>query len=191
MEHCQSSKFKKANNEGKGTKLGPKVGVSKKLKFQGKCFSCGNQGHKFVDCRLSKRNKHKEVNVVDGITKDVSKWWINTSTTHHVCFDKKMFSIFELVETREKVFMGNSLTSKIKGQGKMVLKMMSRKELTLTNVLYVPEIRKNLVSSSLLNSHGFHMVFELDKFVLSKSGMCVRKGYMSDGMWKLNVNDYR
>ena len=60
--------------------------------------------------------------------------------------------------------------------------MTYEKELTLTNVLYITEIRKNLVSGSLLNSHGFRMVFELDKFVLSKSGIYVRKGYMSDGM---------
>ena len=59
--------------------------------------------------------------------------------------------------------------------------------MTLTNVLYIPEIRKNLVSGSLLNSHGFRLVFELDKFVLSKSGMYIEKLYMSDGMWKLNV----
>ena len=83
--------------------------------------------------------------------------------------------------------MGNSATLEIKGQGKMVLKMTSGKELTLTNVLYVLKIRKNLVSGSLLNSHGFQMVFESDKFVLSKSGMYVGKGYMSNGMWKLNV----
>ena len=29
VEHGQGSKFKKANNKGKGTKLGPKGGVSK------------------------------------------------------------------------------------------------------------------------------------------------------------------
>ena len=51
--------------------------------------------------------------------------------------------------------MGNSTTSKIKGQGQVVLKMTCGKELTLTNVLYILEIRKNLVSGSLLNSHGF------------------------------------
>ena len=39
VEHGHSSKFKKA--KGKDTKLGPKEGVSKKLKFQGKCFNCG------------------------------------------------------------------------------------------------------------------------------------------------------
>ena len=77
-----------------------------------------------------------------------------------------MFSTFERIKTREKVSMGNSATSKIKGQGKVVLKMTFGKELTLTNVLYVPKIHKNLVSSSLLNSHGFRLVFESDKFIL-------------------------
>ena len=40
---------------------------------------------------------------------------------------------------------------------------------------------------SLLHSQGFWLVFELDKFVLSKSGMYARKGYMNDVIWKLNV----
>ena len=57
----------------------------------------------------------------------------------------------------------------------------------MTNVLYVPEIHKNLVSGSLFNSHGFRLVFESNKFVLSKNGMYVGKWYMSDGMWKLNA----
>ena len=42
----------------------------------------------------------------------------------------------------------------------MVLKMTFGKELNLTNVLYVPEIRKKLVSGSLLNSRGFRLMFE-------------------------------
>ena len=58
-EHGQGSKFKKANNKGKGTKLGLRWGVSKKLKFQGKCFNYEKQGHKSTDCRLLERNKPK------------------------------------------------------------------------------------------------------------------------------------
>ena len=61
------------------------------------------------------------------------------------------------------------------------------KKLTLTNVLFVLEIRKNLVFGLLLNSHGFRLMFKSDKFVLSKSIMYVGKWHMSDGMWKLNV----
>ena len=65
--------------------------------------------------------------------------------------------------------------------------MTSGKELTLTNVLYVLEIRKNLVFGSLLNRHGFQLVFYSNKFVLSKSEMYVEKGYMSDVVWKINL----
>ena len=76
--------------------------------------------------------------MVDGITKDVSdidftsiisemnlvvsnpkEWWIDTSATRHVCYDKQMFSTFKPIETGEKVFMRNSTTSDIKGQGKV------------------------------------------------------------------------
>ena len=41
VEHGQGSKFKKANNKGKGTKLRPKGGVSKNQKFLEKCFNYG------------------------------------------------------------------------------------------------------------------------------------------------------
>ena len=87
--------------------------------------------------------------MVDNITKDVSdidltvmifevnlvgsnpkEWWIDTSATCHVCSDKKLFSTFDPIETREKVFMGNLATSKIKGQRKVVLKMTYGKEVT-------------------------------------------------------------
>ena len=65
--------------------------------------------------------------------------------------------------------------------------MTSGKELTLNDVLHVPEIRKNLVSGSLLSKKGFKMVFVLDNFILTKNGMYVGKGYMSNGLLKMNV----
>ena len=83
--------------------------------------------------------------------------------------------------------MGNSSTSKIVGQGKVILKMTSGKKLTLNNVLHVPDIRKNLVSGSLLSQKGFKLVFVSDKFVLTKNGMYVGKGYMSNWLFKMNV----
>ena len=117
--------------------------------------------------------------MVDDINKDVSdinlttviskvnlvgsnpkEWWIDIGATRHVCSNKKMFSTFEKIGTGEKVFMGNFAILEIKGKGKVVLKMTSTKELTMTNVLYVLEICKNLVSGSLLNSHEFRLVFE-------------------------------
>ena len=65
--------------------------------------------------------------------------------------------------------------------------MTSGKTLTLMNVLHVPEINKNLVSTSLLVKNGFKVVFVSDKVVISKNDMYVGNGYLSDGLFKLNV----
>ena len=98
-----------------------------------------------------------KVNLVGSNPKE---WWIDTSANCHVFLDKKIFSTFEPTEIGEKVVMRNSTTFEIKGQGKVILKMTYENEVTLTNVLYVFEIHKKLVYGSLLNNHGFRMVFE-------------------------------
>ena len=115
------------------------------------------------------------------------EWWIDTGATRHVCCDRAEFADLVPLETGEKLFMGNSATSEIKGQGTILLKMTSGKEVKLHNVLYVPDIRKNLISGTLLSMHGFKMVFESQKIVLSKHGMYVGKGYVKNGMWKMNT----
>ncbi|GJR40973.1 pol polyprotein [Tanacetum coccineum] len=61
------------------------------------------------------------------------------------------------VDNGHKLYMGNFATANIKGEGDVVLKMTSEKELKLTNVLYVPEI------------------------------LYVGKGYAMNDMFKLNV----
>ena len=83
--------------------------------------------------------------------------------------------------------MGNSSTSKVVGKGKVILKMNPGKKLTLHDVLHVPYIRKDLVSCSPLSKNGFKLVIEFDKFVLTKNGMYVGKGYMSNGLFKMNM----
>ena len=112
---------------------------------------------------------------------------VDTGATRYICADKKMFTTYNESANGEQLFMRNSSTSTVAGQGKVILKMTSGKEFTLNNVLHVLDIRKNLVSGSLLSENDFRLVLESNKFVLTKSGMYVGKGYMSDGLFKLNV----
>ena len=121
------------------------------------------------------------------LVKNTNDWWVDTGATRHICSDKKMFSTYQSVGYVEQLFMRNSSTSKVEGKGKVVLKMSSGKELTLNDVLHVPDIRKNLVSGSLLSKNDFQLVFESDKFLLTKNGMLVGKGYLSNGLFKMNV----
>lgn len=51
------------------------------------------------------------------------------------------------------------------------------------------KLEKSLVSGCLLNKYRFNLVFELDKFVLTKGDNFVRKGYLIDGIFKLNINN--
>lgn len=83
--------------------------------------------------------------------------------------------------------MKNSASSKVEGLEKITLKMTSRKLLVLNNVLRVPAIRKNLISGFRLSKNDFKLVFVLDKFVLTKNDMYIGKGYLYDGMFKMNI----
>ena len=115
---------------------------------------------------------------------DARDWWIDSSATRHVCNNKKFFTEYDSVEDGTVLYMGNSSTAAVKGKGKVDLEFTSGKTLTLIDVYHVPEVRKNLVSGSLLNKHGFKLVFESDKVQISVSvgqGYSVQKWYIC---WK-------
>ena len=125
---------------------------------------------------VSDMNLSAVVSEVNFIGSNTKEWWVDTGASHHVCSDKKMFSSYHNIDNGEQLFMGNSSSSKVEGQGKVVLKMTSGKELTLNDVLHVPEIRKNLVSRLLLSKKGFKLVSVSDSFILTKNGMYVGRG---------------
>nr|GEY97443.1 zinc finger MYM-type protein 1-like [Tanacetum cinerariifolium] len=59
---------------------------------------------------------------------------VDTGATCHVCADKSKFHSCRVVDNGEKLYMGKSATADIKGEGDVILKMTSIKELKLTNV---------------------------------------------------------
>ncbi|KFK33314.1 hypothetical protein AALP_AA6G358900 [Arabis alpina] len=169
-------------------------GEPSKLRFSGTCNYCHKVGHKASECRSKKADQNNakfEANLTSTIT-DVDMcavvteanvaeshpktWWFDTGATRHICMDREMFSTYKENKGNEKLCMGNSATSKIAGYGKVVLKLTSERELSLTNVVHVPDMCKNLISGSLLSKHGFTIKLDADKLVLSKNGMFLGKG---------------
>ena len=94
---------------------------------------------------------------------------------------------FEDVPNGEHVFMGNAATAGVMDKGKILRKFTSRKSLRLNNVLFVPSLRRNLVSSSLLDIAGFEVNQKAGKIVILRNGVTIGKGYRSGGLFVLNV----
>ncbi|GMP27262.1 hypothetical protein CsSME_00003331 [Camellia sinensis var. sinensis] len=162
VEHGQGSKLnnKKRKHDDSGPKQGSTSKINKGINngFKDKCFVCGKDGHRSKDCHVRKdegsSNKNPaQANIAedfylsDGVA-DINltavvfeanlvgnpkEWWVDTGATRHICADKKMFTTYKVVESEEQLFMGNSSTSTVEGQGKIVLKMTLGKKLTLNN----------------------------------------------------------
>ena len=66
--------------------------------------------------------------------------------------EQGLFQVFERSDDEQPiVYMGNIVTTPIKGVEKVDLKFTSKHVVTLTNVLFVPKVRKDLVLGSLMN----------------------------------------
>ena len=81
--------------------------------------------------------------------------------------------------------MGNDGRSKVYGKGNVDLVFTSSKKVILTNVFYVPDVNRNIISGDLLNLVGIKSVFESRKLILTRNGVFVGKSYSCDRMVKL------
>ncbi|GJZ53284.1 hypothetical protein Tco_0608169 [Tanacetum coccineum] len=108
---------------------------------------------------------------------DVS-WWVDFGETVHVCKDRCWFKTYESLNDGSILHMGNESTTLMHGRGCVDIRFSSGKVVSLLNVLHVPNIRKNFVSSSVLNNCGYKQVIESNKFVLSKHGVLLFWGYL-------------
>lgn len=68
----------------------------------------------------------------------------------------------------KQLYIRNSLTLKVMGIAKVILKMTFKNLLTLNNVFYIIDIVKNLVLDSLLRKNDYKTIFKSDKLVLIK-----------------------
>nr|GMD06645.1 Retrovirus-related Pol polyprotein from transposon TNT 1-94 [Ipomoea batatas] len=101
--------------------------------------------------------------------KSDDSWWVDTGATRHVCKDINLYKIYNGLEDGPSMYMGNDYMVKVKGIGQVELLLTSGKKLTLTDVYHAPDVRKNLVFGIVLNKCGFKLVFEADRFILSKA----------------------
>ncbi|XP_042018986.1 uncharacterized protein LOC121766813 [Salvia splendens] len=146
IERGRFSKRPRPNEKDKGK------GKAVARKFEGNCYNCDRSGHMAKDCRKPKKKKAKKDLNLGEKNFDEDDLAAVVSEVNHI-----EISFQHTNKSKGKrLHMGNQNSSEAIGLGEVKLKMTSGHELKLKDVLYVPDIRKNLVSGSLLVRHGFN-----------------------------------
>ncbi|KAG8475219.1 hypothetical protein CXB51_032079 [Gossypium anomalum] len=117
-------------------------------------------------------------------TKLTSEWILDSGCSFHVCPNREWFSTYSSVESGV-VHIGNDLSSKVIGIGTVKIKMHDGTIRTLSDVRYVPDLRKNLISLSILDLKGYKINIDLSGIKVSRGALIVLKGKRTDSLYIL------
>lgn len=160
-----------------------------------RCFYCGKPGHQIRECykkqadeRRSKQKKHQgcfaeededhsydlRLFTVDCALSasrgdDDNTWYVDSSASSHMTGKKEYFEFLEESACGSKIYLGDDSGYEIKGCGDIPVKLPSGDIKHLKNVLYVPRIKKNLISVSMITDQDMQVQFFKNGCVIQDS----------------------
>eukprot|EP00253_Pinus_taeda_P014991 PITA_14991 len=108
-----------------------------------------------VDCALSASNE-------DDI------WYVDSKASSHMTRKKEFFDNLEESTNGSKNYLGDDSGYEIKGYGEIPVKLSNGKISHLKNVLYVPGIKKNLISVSMMTDQDMQVEFSKTHCVIKE-----------------------
>ena len=177
-----------------------------KKKFIGKCNFCDKIGHKAKDCfkrkahieREKKKNNESKVNLVGANIEanaeallaykhenSTMSWLIDSGASNHMCNNRDYFQNFKASSDKEiTIADGNKM--KIIGEGDIIIKdEHTERTFKLVNVLFVPELKQNLLSVAMITSKGFSVLFTRDNVKICKSDKLHLIAHNDNGMFRI------
>jgi hypothetical protein len=100
-----------------------------------------------------------------------------------MCLDGQWFETFKSCNV-DTVLMGNDTMCKAIGIGTVKVRMFNGVVRTFTNVRYVLDLKKNLISLCTLDSLGYSYSIRDGVMKITKSALMVMKGYKIDNLFK-------
>ncbi|GFW41331.1 retrovirus-related Pol polyprotein from transposon TNT 1-94 [Trichonephila clavipes] len=120
-------------------------------------------GHLKVNCKEKKslQKSPSTVNETFNTEFDKGVWVIDTTATSHFCNDKSLFLDLKPITNMKMSLATEDKSCPVEGIGTLRFRVKykgSFHEITLTDVLFNPKLRRNLLSGSRLESKGAHFV---------------------------------
>jgi hypothetical protein len=94
------------------------------------------------------------LSVSSGKNSLIDSWVLDSACSYHICSNRMWFDTFKSYNTGT-VLMGNDAKCKAIGLGTIKFRMFDGIVKILTNVRYVPDLKKNLISLGTLDSLGY------------------------------------
>ena len=176
-----------------------------------RCFKCGKLGHIVRNCPLNKnssshqsnsfaqeRNETPKVEDVALTTSSHPKgsklWFIDSGATKHMTYEKDLIKDYIEYSQPTEIFLGDDTAIMALGEGKVTLEFYDGSTVLtmgLYNVLYVPEISKNLLSVPAMTQKGAEVLFESDKCYVTKNGVTMNIGHLiSNNLYVINTEPH-
>ncbi|RVW73223.1 Retrovirus-related Pol polyprotein from transposon TNT 1-94 [Vitis vinifera] len=177
--------------------------AAKSEKFKGKCNFFHKIGHKQADCFkfknwLEKKKKGEivvvvnlnanmiETNIVDV---NANSWWLDTGATINVTNSlQEMTNRRKPSKHEECVYMGDRSKVKVEFFGMIKLKLITKSFLLLHNVAFIPSLRRNLISVSSLDRHGYSFHFGDGKVDIFCNSVLIGNGVLFGNLYSLNLH---
>ena len=204
-----------SRTKGKGTSNSNNVNRIPKKKFNGSCFYCDKKGHTIKDCRKkmadekngSSKTSWKEPesanNVIDELelwvaTEEVcssvdtqvvdDSWILDSGASRHMTSNRDWYSSWTPLQEPINVVVGNNARCPAKGTGTISLKATTGETKHLSQVLYVPDLKKNLLSISALTDKGLDVRFKKSGAEITDSaGKVVGIGVRRNNLYELSA----
>jgi hypothetical protein len=116
-------------------------------------------------------------------------WLIDSGASKHMTGKKNTLSCISEKKFSQKVTLGDDYQYPIKGIGESNYKLDSENSITMKDVLYVPGLKKNLLSISALDKKGYRVSFIDGEFLMWAKGETINEaiviGNEENGLYKL------
>ncbi|GBN72634.1 hypothetical protein AVEN_212756-1 [Araneus ventricosus] len=146
------------------------------------CDFCSRKGHDASKC-YKKRNKEKKqafasetsfcgTNQAFGISTDWDQFLIDTAATTHFCYERDWFKNFKELTTTKVLLADKKSTCEVKGIADIdfiVKDIKGNVKITLKDVFYTPNMRRNLISGARMDIAGLEIIWSDNVMRISHS----------------------
>ncbi|XP_019242532.1 PREDICTED: uncharacterized protein LOC109222661 [Nicotiana attenuata] len=118
------------------------------------------------------------------------RWYLDSGASSHICGKKDLFVELEELN-RGTITFGDSSRVKIKGKGTILIRLKDGSHQLISNVLYVPEMKSNILSLGQLLEENYDIHLEDKKlFMRDEKGRLLAKVPMANNkMFILNLQN--